>query len=241
MQTEKEKDNWAREVSGVFVQFQDGASIAKVSLRSDFSAVSITGFPPATSTDRLLGWLFDIDFDVEHESIKIQRNDGPDGCKFNVQIEDGSFTTRLCTFLQRRDDSAGIVAQPIPVAMARAQNAVKVDRNKVYCSRDKAGDVDEEDFDSEIESVFVKSALTVFGELHWWEGHSRGESTFMTAKARFLDEEAACCAAEALDQTPLTFDDDRTLTVKLISSIKRNVSSDIFQASHASIREAQKT
>ena len=84
-------------------------------------------------------------------------------------------------------------------------------------------------------NTIVKSKFLQIGSLDWWEDAIGSAGRRAKAKARFLDEEDARKAVNLLDGTPLPFNYNGKLNVKLVHSAKIKVLESIYEAMQAEI------
>jgi hypothetical protein len=86
------------------------------------------------------------------------------------------------------------------------------------------------DADFDYVSTIVKSMLTQFGPLEWWELSTNGKGKRIKAQARFFEESHAREAASSLNDKPLSFSATAKLTVQLMTTAKFKVSTRIYAA-----------
>ncbi|KAH6637269.1 hypothetical protein F5144DRAFT_601941 [Chaetomium tenue] len=86
------------------------------------------------------------------------------------------------------------------------------------------------DADFDYACTSVKSMLTQFGPLEWWEVSTNGKGKRIKAQARFFEESHAREAAATLDGKLLDFSDTTKLTVQLMTTAKFKISTRIYDA-----------
>ncbi|KAK4033477.1 hypothetical protein C8A01DRAFT_19579, partial [Parachaetomium inaequale] len=88
-QEEPASDDWARQLGGALVQFEDGAAVSKVSPPTDFSAVRLNKLPEGSSPTSVAALLSNMDVVVLPESVRVIAQTGH--CSAEVTVEDPMF------------------------------------------------------------------------------------------------------------------------------------------------------
>jgi hypothetical protein len=87
-----------RELFGANVSFNEFGKVEKVSFPSDFSLAYITGLPPGTTPEAVVGILQDLRFSVSVEGVRISlqpTSQGSHTTNATVKVEDPSFAKNL--------------------------------------------------------------------------------------------------------------------------------------------------
>ncbi|KAI5859778.1 hypothetical protein GGS23DRAFT_583590 [Durotheca rogersii] len=124
-------DNSIFEIGGAWVTFDNGATISKVSLPSDFSALRISNLPQASTLRWVIDLLSDVGVSVSPTNVRIT---GQDAKSAIIRVEDPTLAKTICNKLRTCIAFADIEANPIPVPMPPGSSLHQVDCRRVRCS-----------------------------------------------------------------------------------------------------------
>lgn len=133
-QEEKTRDDWKREFGGSLVEFAQGASIKKITLPSDFSAVRLTGLPRGSCPETVVALLSEPAMSVSPADVRMLPNTNPFSCSAEVRIEDPMFASNVCKKVNNHIRADKLQAVSIPVQMPRGSTVNQVDSGRVHCS-----------------------------------------------------------------------------------------------------------
>ncbi|KAH6871253.1 putative ariadne RING finger [Thelonectria olida] len=177
---ESRPENCHREIGGALVYFEDGATVTKVSLASDFSAVRINRLPRDTNPAFVVGLLSKLGFDVATECVRIPPREDNPYCCADVRVEDAQFAKRLSAAMQSHGDYEAI---PINATIPQTTNYRRVDAKKVYCSWHKPNrtawlNFGNRDIAAKAASNFSAGIYRVLGQRVSCEGPTRGAGSW---------------------------------------------------------------
>lgn len=116
------------------MQFQDGASVSKISLLSDFSALRLTGLPTGSSAASVVVLLAELGRIVPETCVRIVRGDTADQVAADVLVEEPGFAKAVCREAIPLGSLAGIHARQVTPSLSVGTNARRVERRKIQCS-----------------------------------------------------------------------------------------------------------
>jgi IBR domain, a half RING-finger domain len=134
---ENSHDTFTRQISGALAQFGDGASIEKISLSSDFSAVHLTELPTSSTPASVSGMMAQMGFAVPANCIRIRVSRDTStstSTSADIRLEDASFAKSFCDTLSQRRASLPAHMQAIKAEPVVTQRGSAVDCRKVHCS-----------------------------------------------------------------------------------------------------------
>ncbi|KAI9740028.1 MAG: hypothetical protein M1818_004779 [Claussenomyces sp. TS43310] len=134
---EEKPDNWAREICGTLVQFEDGAKVLKISLPSDFSTVHLSMLPHESSPSSVALLLAQMGFTVPIECVRVRPQGDSIHCSADIRVEDALFAKRLCPTLGTMTSGATqeISVVPTNAPMPQGTNSRRVDCKKLYSQK----------------------------------------------------------------------------------------------------------
>ncbi|KAN0076448.1 hypothetical protein V8E54_006590 [Elaphomyces granulatus] len=133
-----EHDDFSREFSGAFVQFQDGCQISKIALPGDFSAIRINGLPLDSTRGFVSALLRDLEFQVAPALVRISRLAQAATVSADVKVEDPTFAKGFCAKLKSEKVSAARYStlEALPVSPSTLSGSIsrRVSCQKVHIS-----------------------------------------------------------------------------------------------------------
>ncbi|KAK5993553.1 ATP-dependent RNA helicase DEAH12-like protein [Cladobotryum mycophilum] len=127
-------DNQTYEFGGAWAKFGNGATVSKIFLSSDFSAVRIRNLPLNSTVNSVKAILADVGIQVPAAEMRVMTHTDQGNCSATVKAEDPSFAKNVCNRLRTYTTLPGIEGVVIPVGMGQSQSLHQVDCRKVHCS-----------------------------------------------------------------------------------------------------------
>ncbi|KAF2814124.1 uncharacterized protein BDZ99DRAFT_554405 [Mytilinidion resinicola] len=130
----RDHDDFSREYSGVYAQFEDGGRVSKVNLPSDFSSIRMSGLAADSTPASVSTLIGSFGFEVPARSVRILRLG--EIASALVKVEDPLFAKSFCAIVKSRPDAQGPVfeVQSIPSSTTSRAAGRRVSCNKVHIS-----------------------------------------------------------------------------------------------------------
>ncbi|KAK4140960.1 uncharacterized protein C8A04DRAFT_39491 [Dichotomopilus funicola] len=132
---EPDNDDWSRVFGGAIALFGVGATVAKISLPTDFSAVLLENLAADSSPTSVKALLSRLDVDISSEDIRMITIPNSDVCSASITVEDPAFAKTLCSkFLAAYRKPPGVKVTQAQVPMPRDSSLQRVECRRVLVS-----------------------------------------------------------------------------------------------------------
>ncbi|KAF9767825.1 hypothetical protein IL306_014945 [Fusarium sp. DS 682] len=127
-------EHWTRELGGAWVEFGDGATVKKVSLLSDYSAIRIRNLRPGSSAGSVQKLLADVGITISTSDVNVIQPEMLSNAMAIIKVKDPEFAKSACWKLETYMRAPDLEVNQIPVPLPVGSSFGIVDSKNVRCS-----------------------------------------------------------------------------------------------------------